>query len=42
MAEREAGPEIMRLLPDKSLKLVGVFIEASKIFKFSFLFNQEF
>jgi hypothetical protein len=42
MTEREAGTEIMMRLPDQSLKLIRVFIEASKFFIFNFLFDQAF
>ncbi len=43
MSERKAGTEITEImprLPDQSLILVMVFIEASKSFMFNFLFEQ--
>ncbi len=36
MSERKAGTEIMRRLPDQSIELVIIFIEASKKFKIKY------
>jgi hypothetical protein len=38
MTEREAGTEILMQIPEQSLELLRVFIEASKIFTLAFIF----
>jgi hypothetical protein len=39
VTEMEADTEIMMRLPEKSLELVGIFLEARKIFLCIFLFD---